>query len=1094
MASGSLFSRLSQSKLFVNVGLTVVTTGLVGLHLGCLLPPDVEELPPAQDLIWCECQCYVCIAENLVEGQACPERVPTQPTCVTTADCSPLPDYFVCVDHVCVNPGRCSSDDECSPGQTCQGSVCNNPIDFVLAQPTHVKVCSLPTYSQEACQTLCASKAEKPQDTCTAIGEPEPILEDRCPGADYTNYYLAEYDPSKMVVPLDSTQSSVAVSVEGAGEGRSPLVGNVSFFGGICPGHACDIGINVDLLTVPTFSIGNDITARDFEIFSPATAWGSVDPAGNFTIQYAYLRLAGWGKLEIDSAPDQEGSFEVRNKQTFTGHIDAAAGVFSAAGIIEDDADGRTVTMAVSLVGTFAGLLPPAAFIDSSLRGFSLVQECAGPNGVPFAASGAVYDLDGQVVFKEWILNQRRMSLGDTVTGFFSMGFNFLLLQGIDNDGLVGATARWVRVEDTTGPEPAANPLPTLVTAVGCPPIAAVPTATDRCTGETTPGTTTDPLVFTEPGSAQVSWLFLDTHGNTTAAIQPVEVQEPSPPVPAVQELPTLTGECAVVVTAVPTATDACGQTIIATTDSPLPFEEQGTYEIIWKYADAFDNVTVQTQVVVVQDVTPPALSNFAYSGPLCLWAPNHKYVVLRVGRDFAGVVTDNCDPSPTLVVTTAVSDQPDNGVGDGSTTSDTVVFNDRVCLRSERQGADPDGRLYSVTIAARDFAANESEPTVQIRVSHDQALHDCPALDPGEFVDQEDQVCQLPPAGSIALASQDSSTSCSAMGDRNGIWASVLLLIPFRRRRRIRTALLAIATSVFLACSPAGTAPSGSYTVNNGGRAPVALPADFEADTFGMPDEQTLLLCGGNRNTGRSEIRAYHVGLQMAPFASFGRDGVVAADPNDPILQWFGQCVNFATPPGPYVALWMYHGGVLFDPTGRASAEFTGGVGDAVNGAVGIITATVDAAMTSTVTEMRIDQGALSQVRSTTLPVAAAAIAGGVDNMLFVGTTISGPAQAAVGAVIAYDSDGAEKFRIWDSQPFGDSRYAHCSVTDVWLDGERLYTLDASCRRLREYDRRTGAFTRAVELDRTAQSIGGSLGRLAVLTRDGDAQWLEWP
>ncbi len=100
-----------------------------------------------------------------------------------------------------------------------------------------------------------------------------------------------------------------------------------------------------------------------------------------------------------------------------------------------------------------------------------------------------------------------------------------------------------------------------------------------------------------------------------------------------------------------------------------------------------------------IRDTTPPVVSGFSYSGPSCLWLPNHKYVVLRVGRDFQATVQDVCDPRPTFVIESATSSEPPIGAGSGNTSPDLIVFPDHVALseggarRNGSRGANLHGR-----------------------------------------------------------------------------------------------------------------------------------------------------------------------------------------------------------------------------------------------------------------------------------------------------------------------------------------------------------------------------------------------------------------
>jgi hypothetical protein len=80
-------------------------------------------------------------------------------------------------------------------------------------------------------------------------------------------------------------------------------------------------------------------------------------------------------------------------------------------------------------------------------------------------------------------------------------------------------------------------------------------------------------------------------------------------PVPNAASLPTVTGQCSATVVTVPTATDNCSGTINGTTTDPLLYTVQGTFTITWKFTDAANNSSTQTQTVIVKDDTPPVIT-----------------------------------------------------------------------------------------------------------------------------------------------------------------------------------------------------------------------------------------------------------------------------------------------------------------------------------------------------------------------------------------------------------------------------------------------------------------------------------------------------
>lgn len=77
-------------------------------------------------------------------------------------------------------------------------------------------------------------------------------------------------------------------------------------------------------------------------------------------------------------------------------------------------------------------------------------------------------------------------------------------------------------------------------------------------------------------------------------------------PVPDSATLDTLTAECALTVTDFPTATDNCVSAVTATTTDSLTYDSAGVYIITWTYSEENGNSSTQTQVVVIEDLTPP--------------------------------------------------------------------------------------------------------------------------------------------------------------------------------------------------------------------------------------------------------------------------------------------------------------------------------------------------------------------------------------------------------------------------------------------------------------------------------------------------------
>jgi hypothetical protein len=119
---------------------------------------------------------------------------------------------------------------------------------------------------------------------------------------------------------------------------------------------------------------------------------------------------------------------------------------------------------------------------------------------------------------------------------------------------------------------------------------------------------------------------------------------------------------------------------------------------------------------VTVVDTTPPVIANGCAS-PNSLWPPNHKMVPVTVRAK----VTDNCGPVTWTIISVA-SNEPVNGLGDGDTGPDWQIVGDHtVLLRAERSGKG-NGRLYTLTLQAKDEAGNLSDPaTVTVKVPKSQ-------------------------------------------------------------------------------------------------------------------------------------------------------------------------------------------------------------------------------------------------------------------------------------------------------------------------------------------------------------------------------------
>jgi len=140
-----------------------------------------------------------------------------------------------------------------------------------------------------------------------------------------------------------------------------------------------------------------------------------------------------------------------------------------------------------------------------------------------------------------------------------------------------------------------------------------------------------------------------------------------------------------------------------------------GTHIVTLNATDQAGNTGSANVTVKVVDTKPPVIS--ATAVPSTLWPPDHKYVEVKVNV----TASDICDASPKITLVSVTSNEPDNGKGDGNTTSDIVIVNNFTFnLRAERAGTGS-GRTYTITYKATDASGNSATASVTVTVPHNQ-------------------------------------------------------------------------------------------------------------------------------------------------------------------------------------------------------------------------------------------------------------------------------------------------------------------------------------------------------------------------------------
>ncbi|MDP2137115.1 MAG: FG-GAP-like repeat-containing protein [Candidatus Didemnitutus sp.] len=339
----------------------------------------------------------------------------------------------------------------------------------------------------------------------------------------------------------------------------------------------------------------------------------------------------------------------------------------------------------------------------------NIITEATGPSGavVSFAAS-AVDAVDGSVPVLAIPPSGSTFALGTTTVD----------LGASDAAGNIATTSFNVTVRDTTPPaitapanataeaSSAAGAVVTFAASAvdivdGSVPVLAIPSS-----GSTFAlGTSTVDL-----GASDVAGNF----GSATFTVTVVDTTAPVLSVPANQTIEAASAAGAVANFSA-TATDAVGVTTITYSAASGSIFGLGTSTVTVTAKDAAGNSATGSFTITVQDTTAPVISSVTPSIS-SIWPPNHKMVPIKVtavSSDSVGITS--------LKIISVTSNEPDNGLGDGDTANDIEITGDMtVNLRAERSGKG-NGRIYTITVEAKDAAGNASTKTTTVSVPKSQ-------------------------------------------------------------------------------------------------------------------------------------------------------------------------------------------------------------------------------------------------------------------------------------------------------------------------------------------------------------------------------------
>ena len=216
-------------------------------------------------------------------------------------------------------------------------------------------------------------------------------------------------------------------------------------------------------------------------------------------------------------------------------------------------------------------------------------------------------------------------------------------------------------------------------------------------------------------GTSTVTCTATDAALNTSATTLTVTVRDTTAPVlgPVTNRTAEATSATGAAVTyGTPSATDAVGASVSCAPASGSTFAI-GTSTVTCTATDAALNSSTKTFTVTVSDTLAPVVT--ATANPITLlWSPNKTMTPVTI----SGRITDaNLKSASYQVVDEYGTIKPTGAITVAANGSYSFV----VMLEAWRQGADSNGRLYTITVTAVDINNRSASAQAVVTVPHNQ-------------------------------------------------------------------------------------------------------------------------------------------------------------------------------------------------------------------------------------------------------------------------------------------------------------------------------------------------------------------------------------